>query len=96
MISVLDSAWLQCLPNSTLLSVVEWLKLLACTRLKAELGGRKDRHEHIGAGHIGRDGLAALLTTPEFGAIDWILETEPEGRASDITEIKAIRNSENT
>jgi deoxyribonuclease-4 len=58
---------------------------------KTDLGGRRDRHEHIGGGYIGRDGLAALLTTPEFSAIDWILETESEGRDKDARALRDIR-----
>jgi deoxyribonuclease-4 len=58
---------------------------------KTELGGRRDRHEHIGNGFIGRDGLGALLDTPTFRGIDWILETEPERRADDVRILRAIR-----
>lgn len=72
---------------------LEWLKLSHINDSKTELGGHKDRHEHIGEGYIGRPGLAALLTTPAFKAIDWILETEPGGRPQDILELRQIRNS---
>lgn len=58
---------------------------------KTDLGGKRDRHEHIGSGHIGFDGLKNLLTTPEFSRIDWILETESEGRSEDLKKLKEIR-----
>lgn len=68
---------------------LKWLKLSHINDSKAPLGDHKDRHEHIGLGHIGNGGLSALLKTSSFREIDWILETEPEGRAHDI---KALRH----
>lgn len=70
---------------------LKWLRMSHVQDSKTDLGGRRDRHEHIGRGHIGRDGLASLLTTPEFAAIDWILETESDGRDRDVEELKEIR-----
>jgi len=42
---------------------------------KTELGSRKDRHEHIGEGEIGKKGLAAFLGDPRLDHLDAILET---------------------
>ncbi len=70
---------------------LRWLALCHAQDSQAELGGRRDRHEHIGHGHIGREGLAALLDTPEFRGIDWILETPDAGRAEDVRILKEIR-----
>lgn len=70
---------------------LDLLKLSHVQDSKTDLGGRRDRHEHIGKGFIGADGLGALLTTPEFRAIDWILETEPEGRNNDLEALRTIR-----
>lgn len=70
---------------------LEWLKLTHVNDSKTPLGGNKDRHEHIGSGHIGTAGLKALLSTPAFQAIDWILETEPEGRPEDIGHLRKFR-----
>ncbi len=72
---------------------LQWLKLSHVNDSKANLGERKDRHEHIGAGHIGKDGLANILTTDAFRKIDWILETEFEGREGDIKKLRQIRES---
>jgi deoxyribonuclease-4 len=69
---------------------IQWLKLAHVNDSKTPLGGRKDRHEHIGAGHIGTKGLQALLATPAFQQIGWILETESEGRAQDVNELRQI------
>ncbi len=35
---------------------------------RSERGSRADRHEHVGAGRIGGEGLARLLSHPEAGA----------------------------
>lgn len=69
---------------------LEWLKLSHINDSKTPLGEHKDRHEHIGVGHIGTAGLQALLSTPEFLKIDWILETESDGRASDVAALRQI------
>lgn len=42
---------------------------------RVELGSRLDRHEHLGAGRIGRDGLRDLLNDPWLGALPTFLET---------------------
>jgi deoxyribonuclease-4 len=42
---------------------------------RVELGSRLDRHEHVGAGKIGRDGLRDLLNHPWLGALPTFLET---------------------
>jgi len=68
------------------------LKLSHVQDSKTDLGGKRDRHEHIGGGFIG-DGLKALLDTKEFRHIDWILETESDGRNEDIKHLKYIRDS---
>jgi len=70
---------------------LDLLRLSHVQDSKTDLGGKKDRHEHIGKGFIGRDGLAAILGTPTFREIDWILETENEGRGEDLEALKSIR-----
>ncbi len=42
---------------------------------KAELGSRMDRHEHLGAGAIGPDGLRRILTHPGLRHVTYYLET---------------------
>jgi deoxyribonuclease-4 len=42
---------------------------------RVALGARLDRHEHIGAGKIGREGLRDLLNHPWLGALPTFLET---------------------
>ncbi len=70
---------------------LKYLKLTHVNDSKVDLGGKRDRHEHIGKGFIGENGLASLLQTPEFLKIDWLLETEDEGREIDVKKLKQIR-----
>ncbi|MDP3954403.1 MAG: deoxyribonuclease IV [bacterium] len=73
---------------------LKWLRLSHVNDSKFALGGHKDRHEHIGAGYIGKDGIAAILTSKPFMGIDWLLETEDEGREKDIEKLKEIRDKQ--
>jgi deoxyribonuclease-4 len=43
------------------------------------LGSRRDRHEHIGDGHLGLEGFQRILTDPRLDALPGILET-PKGK----------------
>ncbi|MDO8598984.1 MAG: deoxyribonuclease IV [bacterium] len=60
---------------------------------KVALGDHKDRHEHIGRGHIGVDGLRAIAQHPAFRTIPLILETEDEGREEDVRLLKEFRGT---
>ncbi|MCC6404993.1 MAG: deoxyribonuclease IV [Candidatus Yanofskybacteria bacterium] len=69
------------------------LRLTHVNDSKTDLGGHKDRHEHIGKGFIDTEGIASILQTPAFARIDWILETESEGQDKDIAALRAIREN---
>ena len=45
---------------------------------KAALGSRRDRHEHVGRGHIGEAGFEAIVNDPRLARLPMILET-PKG-----------------
>lgn len=70
---------------------LRWLKLTHVNDSKFALGEKRDRHDHLGKGHIGTDGFAALLKTPAFSDIDWLLETESDERPHDIEVLRHIR-----
>lgn len=72
---------------------LEYLKLTHVNDSMVGLGGKRDRHEHIGDGFIGVDGIASLLKTPPFQKIDWLLETEDSKREEDIRILKNIRSA---
>ena len=42
---------------------------------RAPLGSGRDRHEHIGRGHVGREGFRALLADRTLAQVPFILET---------------------
>jgi len=56
-----------------------------------DLNSKMDRHEHIGEGFAGEEGLKNILTSKPFSKIDWILETKPEKRHEDIKKLKEFR-----
>lgn len=68
------------------------IKLLHGNDSKAGLGDKKDRHEHIGKGKIGKEGFKAVLSNPVFTSLDMIVEITPEEAAPDIELLKRIRD----
>ncbi|MDO8463037.1 MAG: deoxyribonuclease IV [bacterium] len=60
---------------------------------KVEIGANRDRHEHVGDGAIGADGLRAFVRHPAIADLPLILETQPEKRARDIAMLKAFRDA---
>lgn len=55
---------------------ISQLKLVHINDSKVDLGGRVDRHEHIGKGYIGQAGFKALLAHKDFQHVNCILETK--------------------
>ena len=53
----------------------DMLKLIHCNDSKKPLGSGVDRHEHIGRGVIGRNGLRKFLNHPFFSPTPLVLET---------------------
>lgn len=72
---------------------LKYLKLAHVNDSMVDLGGKRDRHEHIGDGFIGIEGMTSILTTPSFQKIDWLLETEDSKREEDIKILKKIRKT---
>ncbi|MBN1296970.1 deoxyribonuclease IV [bacterium] len=59
-----------------------------------QLGSQRDRHTHIGQGHIGREGFRHILLDPICRTVPMILETPKDNTGSldrmNIAELKAI------
>ncbi len=70
---------------------LEKLKIFHCNDSKIELGGRKDRHEHIGDGLIGKAGFEALLKNKKLKDKNFYLETEYDKVREDLAILKNIR-----
>lgn len=71
---------------------IDKLKLIHANDSKVELGSRKDRHEHIGKGKIGKIGFRAILRHPKLKKINLIIETPKSSAKSDPNNIKTLKN----
>ena len=58
---------------------------------KFDLGQHRDRHENIGAGHIGLEGFKALAQHKVLGKLDWILETPKDNPKDDPKNIAILK-----
>jgi deoxyribonuclease-4 len=71
---------------------VEHIRAFHVNDSKKALGGRLDRHEHVGKGCIGREGFRALMRDGRFNAVPKILETpKGEGDEFDRMNLAALR-----
>lgn len=58
---------------------------------KVEFGAHKDRHELIGQGYLGLDGIAGLVNDPRLQDIPFYLETPVEKESQYAEEIAAVK-----
>jgi deoxyribonuclease-4 len=57
-----------------------------------ELGSHRDRHEHIGEGHIGLEGFRNIVNDRRLRNVPMILETpKAEDLAEDIENLRILR-----
>ena len=68
------------------------LHLLHLNDSKTALGSRKDRHWHIGEGHIGREGFRYLVNHPLLSHLPGIMETPRKDTVEDLKNMKVIRS----
>ena len=66
------------------------LRVIHLNDSKGDLGCRRDRHEHVGLGFIGKEGFRALFRNAAVSDLPFIMET-PESR-DDSAEIKRVRD----
>ncbi|WP_028649246.1 deoxyribonuclease IV [Nocardiopsis sp. CNT312] len=71
------------------------LRLVHVNDSKAPCGSNKDRHENIGAGHIGAAPFGELFTHPVSAGVPLVLETPgPAGpHAADVAALKGLRGN---
>lgn len=69
------------------------LKLIHANDSKDVSGARKDRHENIGAGHIGAEPFGELFIHPATYGVPLVIETPggKEGHQADVHRLKALR-----
>ena len=70
---------------------LKYLKLFHLNDSKVDFGSRKDRHEHIGDGKIGREGFVALIAENRLRDINMVCETESDKVVEDIRILKGLR-----
>ncbi len=59
---------------------------------KTPLGSRRDRHWHIGEGHIGLEGFRHLVNHPLFKDLPGIMETPRNDTVEDLKNMSVIRS----
>jgi deoxyribonuclease-4 len=71
---------------------LEHLRVFHFNDSKHDLGSRKDRHQHIGQGHIGLSGFAHILNDPRFQHVPMILETpKSDDMHEDVENLAVLR-----
>lgn len=70
-----------CFEELNAAGLADRLALIHANDAKHPRGSSRDRHEHIGHGHIGTEGFRAILARPELAGIGVVVETP--GRLED-------------
>ena len=69
----------------------ERLKILHLNDSKGELGSKLDRHEHVGLGKIGEEGLGYIIRSINRKKIPIILETPIDERRDDVGNLNKVK-----
>jgi deoxyribonuclease-4 len=70
----------------------ERIKLVHLNDSKRGFNSRVDRHEHIGRGGIGEEGLKGFINHPAFRDVPLILETPKKGEEDDARNLEKVRS----
>lgn len=70
---------------------IKSIKLIHLNDASGALGSHYDRHDHIGEGSIGLEGMKRLINNPELKKIPMILETPKESPTSDDVNLRLVR-----
>ncbi len=70
---------------------LDLMRVVHANDSKGKLASHLDRHEHIGMGQIGENGFKAILHTEEFRKLPLILETPIDKRATDVANLRKLR-----
>ena len=71
---------------------IDAVKLIHLNDSRKGCGSRIDRHEHIGRGLIGKEGLRKLVNHPAFSSIPLILETPKKNEMDDPANLEIVRS----
>ncbi|MFH0739034.1 MAG: deoxyribonuclease IV [Candidatus Omnitrophota bacterium] len=67
------------------------IKLIHLNDAKGTLGSHQDRHEHIGKGSIGLEGIKRIVNHPKLKNLPFILETPKKTEQDDAMNLKAVK-----
>ncbi len=68
------------------------VKLIHFNDSKKDYNSKVDRHEHIGEGRIGKEGLKRFLNHPALKSVPIVLETPKKNDGDDIRNLKVVRD----
>lgn len=67
------------------------IKLIHLNDAKGKLGSHYDRHDHIGKGGIGLEGMKRIINHPKLKDIPLILETPKDSESADTMNLETVR-----
>lgn len=70
---------------------LELIKAIHLNDAKDKLGSHYDRHEHIGKGNIGMEGMRRIINHPRLQDIPFILETPKKSDKDDTMNLNMVR-----
>jgi deoxyribonuclease-4 len=68
------------------------LKVIHLNDSKDRCGSRRDRHEDIGKGYIGKEAFKRLINHPKLRELPMILETPKESYEDDLRNLEVVRS----
>jgi deoxyribonuclease-4 len=71
---------------------IERLKVVHLNDAKDPLGSHRDRHEHIGEGKIGLEGMRRIINHPKLRSKAFILETPKDSENADKKNLRIVRS----
>jgi len=70
---------------------IDLIKLIHLNDAKGALGSHQDRHDHIGKGSIGLEGMKRIVNHPKLRDMPLILETPKKTEQDDAMNLKVVR-----
>jgi deoxyribonuclease-4 len=67
------------------------IKLIHLNDAKGKLDSRHDRHEHIGKGTIGLEGMRRIINHPKLKNLPFILETPKDSENADQVNLETVK-----
>jgi deoxyribonuclease-4 len=70
---------------------VERLRVVHANDTKADFGSHLDRHDHVGSGKLGREGLRNILACETLRDLPMILETPVDRKGDEQRDLRALK-----